>query len=79
MVFDIHHSMKETKTDCIECESEQSLTRIPSINYIKTSPSGPAHNKVGAVVEAHIRDAHKELKEEKEKLKNQVLEVKPND
>jgi ribosomal protein S3AE len=71
--------MKETKTDCVECKAEQSLTRIPSINFIKTTPATSSNNKVGAVVEAHIRDAHKELKEEKEKLKNQILEVKPND
>ena len=78
VAFDIHHSMKEIKTDCIECKAEQSLTRIPSLNYIKTTAT-VGDRKVGQLVEEHIRDAQQELKQEKERLKNQIVEVEPND
>lgn len=78
-VFDVHHSMKETKTDCTQCKAENTLTRIPSLNYINTAATPNADKKVGQVVNEHIREAQHELRQEKEKLKNQIIEVEPND
>lgn len=68
-VFETVHSMKECLTDCIKCEEQETLVRVPAMTFIKTtSTRAPTGNKVGALVEQHIREAREELKREKSDL-----------
>lgn len=68
-VFETVHSMKECLTDCIKCEEQETLIRVPAMTFIKTTAAlSPTGNKVGALVEQHIRDAKQELAKEKADL-----------
>ncbi len=68
-VFETVHSMKECLTDCIKCEEQETLVRVPAMTFIKTNASpAPTGNKVGALVEQHIREAREELNREKSDL-----------
>jgi putative FmdB family regulatory protein len=70
IVFETVHSMKECLTDCTRCEKQEALTRIPAITFIKSNgPSAPSGQKVGALVEQHIREAKEELSKEKTELR----------
>tara|TARA_B100000073_G_scaffold241302_1_gene202328 strand:- start:1863 stop:2075 length:213 start_codon:yes stop_codon:yes gene_type:complete len=61
--------MKECLTDCIKCEEQQTLVRVPAITFIKTTATrAPTGNKVGALVEQHIHEAREELAKEKTEL-----------
>tara|TARA_Y100001937_G_scaffold127045_1_gene198039 strand:+ start:37143 stop:37355 length:213 start_codon:yes stop_codon:yes gene_type:complete len=61
--------MKECLTDCIKCEEQETLVRVPAMTFIKTNASpAPTGNKVGALVEQHIREAREELNREKSDL-----------
>jgi len=77
VVFESVHSMKECLTDCTQCEEKETLTRIPAITFIKTSaPTASTGQKVGALVEQHIRDAKEELAKEKADLRTTDYEEK---
>ncbi len=68
-VFETVHSMKECLTDCIKCEEQETLVRVPAMTFIKTNATrAPTGNKVGALVEQHIHEAREELKREKADL-----------
>lgn len=68
-MFQTVHSMKECLTDCIKCEEQETLVRVPAMTFIKTtSVRTPAGKRVGALVEQHIRDAKEELAKEKADL-----------
>ena len=68
-VFETVHSMKECLTDCIKCEEQQTLIRVPAMTFIRTTVAhSPTGNKVGALVEQHIHEAREELKKEKADL-----------
>ena len=66
-----YHSIKDTKTDCTECETEGSLKRQPSkFNLYKQEKS----NKVGGLVNKSIEEFGDELRQEKEKLRNEFFD-----
>lgn len=68
--FEAVHSMKECITDCTKCEEKESIVRIPAMTFIKTSATSAATGqKVGALVEQHIREAKEELAKEKTDLR----------
>ena len=59
-ILEIVHSIKEKLEICEECNG--SLTRIPSSTYIKFK------HKVGDVVNNHIEESKKELKQEQQRI-----------
>ena len=76
-VFEAVHSMKELLTDCEHCGQQEVLIRVPAMTFINTGTStGESGRKVGELVEQHIEEARKELKEDKNKL--QIEEYKEN-
>jgi putative FmdB family regulatory protein len=73
--FEIIHSIKERKDDCIVCSHSGSLERIPFIPITLVSKrTGHIEAPVGKLTEEFIKDASEELKEEKKKLKKEVYE-----
>jgi putative FmdB family regulatory protein len=69
-IFEVVHSMKEHLTDCAHCNETETLVRIPAITFIKSNePFAPSGQKVGALVEQHIREAKEELSKEKTELR----------
>ena len=61
-VSEVFHSMSTGLTDCIECESEKTLNKIPEVpTYVK-------HKTVGNVVKQHIEDAKQQVREDKKNL-----------
>lgn len=68
VVFETMHSMKEKLTDCKDCSSEGSLTRIPPIT---SKPKISSKKKTGDVVKKFVQDAKGEIRKEKEDMRNQ--------
>lgn len=64
IVFQKAHSIKEKLTDCEECASKDSLKRIPSMPFVFLESDRP-----GKLVNEHIKEAKRELMEEKENLR----------
>jgi len=77
VVFDVHHSMKEVRKDCEECNTEDVLKRIPSIPYIDRGIQ--RSNNVGSLVRKHIEEGKEELKKEKENMKAELEPGAKND
>jgi putative FmdB family regulatory protein len=67
IVYERRHSIKEILTDCEECQTANTLIRIPSIPMVlkKSSDHGKISNP-GKIVKDFISDAKEELKKEKE-------------
>jgi putative FmdB family regulatory protein len=71
-VLSFYHSINDKKTDCTECEAEDSLQRQPSkFNLYKQEKS----NKVGNLVNKSIKEFGEELKQEKDKLRNEFFDT----
>ena len=68
--FEVIHSIKEKKHDCITCETSGSLSRIPFIaTTVSKEPSG--EQKPGELVNRFIKEATEEIKIEKEQYKKE--------
>ncbi len=71
-VFETVHSMKETLTDCVHCEEQEVLIRVPAMTFINTGTStNESGRKVGELVEQHIQETRRELKDDKNKLRTE--------
>ncbi len=68
IVFQIRHSIKDRLTDCKDCNTNNSLQRIPSM------PITLKQGHTGKIVKSHIEDAKKELAQEKRRLTKEELE-----
>ena len=66
--FVVKHSLKDKQTKCILCDSENALTRLPNTSYISIKPIEKEAN-VGDVTKRSIEDFGRDLKEEKQRLK----------
>ena len=71
-VFEIFHLMSEVCDACTLCGSSDNLERIPSMLVEKINMESKP-DKVGDLVESHIRQAREELKKEKKNLKNKEV------
>ena len=73
IVFETVHSMKECLTDCSLCEKQEALVRIPAITYINTgtNSTAPSGRKVGDLVQEHIQEAKRDLKDDKAKFQTE--------
>ena len=67
------HSIKELLVDCTECESKDSLVRVPS--HFISSKSIEKKSKAGDLVNEKIQEFTQELKDEKKRLASE--EYKP--
>ena len=74
IVFQKIHSIKEKLVDCCECNSDNSLRRIPSMPVVIKTTETDTKRQVGSLVKEYIEDVKEDLKEEKKKLSNQVYE-----
>jgi len=72
--MEVWHSMSSRLHDCTECETEGSLSRIPS-NFTTAESNKKSEKKVGELVKSSIEDFKKDLKEEKKKIKEEFYEV----
>ena len=71
-VFEAFHLMSETLSICSLCEQVDTIEKIPSMLVGKlTTPAAKA--KVGDVVENFIKDAKKEIKQEKKTIKKREM------
>tara|TARA_Y100000310_G_C20304033_1_gene633133 strand:+ start:17 stop:259 length:243 start_codon:yes stop_codon:yes gene_type:complete len=66
-VFEVFHSITEKLETCT-CESQGSLTRIPSIPIMLTK------NNSGKIVKEYIEDTKREVEQEKRKIKTEEYE-----
>jgi len=64
VLFQTVHSIKEKLTDCEECAAVDSLKRVLSIPYVFHKDK-----QAGQLVKQHIKEAKKEIQEEKEHLR----------
>ena len=74
IVFQVVHSIKEKLTDCEECDSEQSLKRIPSMPVVLKQTGGQQKQKTGSLVKQYIEDAKDDLEQEKKELRSQTYD-----
>ncbi len=69
--FEKRHGMFFEQKMCIHCYGDN-IFKVPSVEYTgKKSPASP--KKVGKVVDEYIRDAKKEIEQEKKALKKEEL------
>mgnify|MGYP003112584490 CR=1 FL=1 len=62
--FEVYHSIKNKLNDCQECETKNSLIRVPSDFFTHVRDS----QQVGSVVKTSIEEFRSDLKEEKQRL-----------
>ena len=68
--FDQFHSMAEQLNDCHLCGTSNSLTKqMSQISSIKKESHGP---RVGEIVKKHIEDAKRDIKEEQQKMMQEM-------
>tara|TARA_R110000824_G_scaffold38634_9_gene117904 strand:- start:326 stop:577 length:252 start_codon:yes stop_codon:yes gene_type:complete len=67
--FEAFHGMAERLEDCYACKEDSTLFRVPSANFTTNAKD---KNKTGQIVKDFIEDAKKEIKEEKEKMKEGI-------
>jgi hypothetical protein len=66
--------MNEKLTDCALCSAENSLNRVPSSIVMKKG-NDLSPPKTGEAVKSAIEEGRQQLKNEKERLKNNVFET----
>lgn len=62
--------MFHAQRECILCHRVETITKIPSFT-LGRAPSGPSESRVGKVVDEFIKDAKKELREQRKDLKTE--------
>lgn len=68
--FEIRHSIKDVYTDCDQCNSANSLERVPSEFFLSNKQSNKKGEHVpGSIVKETIEEARQELRKDKESLK----------
>ena len=68
--YQISHSMKEVHTYCDTCEKDS----LVKVYYPIRKKNQTKDKNIGDVVKKHIKEAQRDLKDEKEKLKK--VEIK---
>ena len=71
VILQAAHSIKEKLTDCEECNSKDTLKRVPSMPMILNKKEDNYKQQVGSVVKEYIENAKEDLKQEKEELLKQ--------
>lgn len=68
--FEVRHSMSFDGQLCLNCDSS-SVFKVPSIGQAKVSKK--SSSRPGKIVDEYIRDAKKEIKQEKLKLRSEEM------
>ena len=68
--FEIRHSMNETLEKKEDCKKECKLSRIPNFPVRIDTKKGKKE-KTGEIVKQFIKDAKREVEEEKEKIRSE--------
>jgi predicted nucleic acid-binding Zn ribbon protein len=69
--FIIDHLSDETITSCPHCGSDKNINK-KLVNFETRTRRTSTKNKVGAVTEAFIKEAHQELKQQKQDLEKKT-------
>lgn len=72
--FTKRHSMSEKLSDCVLCDTVNSLKRIPS-SVLLSGKQDSRPLKTGEIVKSAIEGGKKDLQQEKERLKNNFFEI----
>jgi len=64
--LEVVHSMKEKLKDCEECDTIESLRRIPSFSFLREDPA--SSRSPGRKVKDFIEESRDELKKERRNL-----------
>ena len=72
--FQANHSIKEKLKDCENCQSADTLQRIPSIPFVIDKGKSEDKRPTGALVKEYIEDVRDELNQEKKDLSSQVYD-----
>jgi predicted nucleic acid-binding Zn ribbon protein len=70
-VFSISHLITEKLTICIECHTNNTLTRVPSV-LKRIGNKASASEKPGAIVKEFIEQTRQEVKDQKEHYKQKI-------
>ena len=70
--FEIRHAMSKEDQTCIFCNSTQ-IFRKPAFTIGKKHNTDQTSSPIGSIVDSYIKDAKKELKEEKRSLREKEL------
>lgn len=70
-VFDVDHGMLIKLKNCDECDTEDSLFRIPSSTY-STKNKQQSEEKTGELVKEFIRSTKKDIGEDKKSFKEEI-------
>tara|TARA_Y100000296_G_C5024620_1_gene181611 strand:+ start:171 stop:437 length:267 start_codon:yes stop_codon:yes gene_type:complete len=71
ITFQKVHSIKERLTDCEDCNTENTLKRVPSMPLVLVKKQEVENRPVGDLVREYIENAREDLKEEKREMSNQ--------
>ena len=69
--FEVRHSMSFEEQLCLECESEN-VFKIPSLDTAAQN-GFTSITKAGSIVDSYIKDAKKEIREEKRRMQTEEL------
>ncbi len=72
-VFEINHGMFFEQQECIKCHKSGTLEKVPIFNIKRTSDE-ESKKKTGSIVDEFIKDAKKELKEQRRDLETEVYD-----
>ena len=72
LVFQKVHSIKEKLKDCEECDSQDTLQRIPTMPLVLTKKKTNEKREVGTLVKNYIEEVREEVKQEKKDLTKQA-------
>ncbi len=72
-VFEINHGMFFEQERCIKCNTSGFLIKVPDFTIKKHSEKSTS-KPTGAVVDEFIKDAKKDLKQQRKELKTEVFD-----
>ena len=72
-VFEVNHGMFFEQERCTRCHSIGQLTKIPNFTIKKQTESN-SKKATGAIVDEFIKDAKKDLKQQRKELKTEVFD-----
>ena len=71
--FEVSHGMFHSQRECVLCKRVETITKIPSFTINRPSID-PQEARPGKVVDEFIKDAKKDLKEQRRELKTEYTD-----
>jgi len=69
--FEISHGMFHEQRECILCRRIETIVKVPNFSIKKTQDE--QQSRPGKIVDEFIRDAKKDLKEQRKELKSEEM------